>query len=227
MDRRSESAGIDAGLFAVAREIAAPIALMRQLALMIAEDDKKREKMSRKLVSTSERVLAQIEDLVRVSCLDGGLFAMEPVAVRGVCRDVTEEIARVLGVELKVNYRNKQKLVVANRELLMALLRQLCYLGVQNSENGTTARLTVNDTKGRVRIAVRDYGPSLPRVVVRGIRAGSLNRLAPNEMRTGGLGLVVASRYVEHMEGELGVVTHRDGVSLWVDLPVSRQIALC
>lgn len=227
MDRRSKSE-IDVGLFAVAREIAAPVALMRQMALsMEGLGDAERGAVSKQLVSVSERVLDQIDDLIKVSCLTDGLFEMEPVAVRGVCRDVTDEIARVLGVRLKVSYRNQQKLVVANRELLTALMKQLCYLGLRNTEAGTEARLSVNDTKGRVRLAVRDYGPSLPRTVVRNIRAGTMSRLAPSEMRVGGMGLVVASKFVEYMQGELGVVAHRDGVSLWVDLPVSRQATLC
>jgi K+-sensing histidine kinase KdpD len=219
---------MDIGLLSAAREMQRPVALARQLALAIeTADETLREKLSRQLVRASEDALRQVDDVMRVARLEEGMFELEPIAVRGLCVDVTAEIARVFGVRMKVEYRNRQRLAVANRELLGSLIYNLCSLGVRNSETGIAPRLSVRDISGGVRIGMRDWGPSLPNGLIREMRKGKVENLSVEEMRSGGLGIVVVSRFAEFMGGRLGVTRHQDGMSIFVDLTMSRQMSLC
>ena len=80
-------------IFVAAHELKAPLALMRQLALSLDPSDPKTTKdYQDKLISVSDRALKQVSDLAKVARLEDGLFAMEPVAVRGVCDEVTAEL---------------------------------------------------------------------------------------------------------------------------------------
>jgi signal transduction histidine kinase len=231
------------GLFAAARELAEPMATLRQLALSEAwASVDEREAVRQQMVAVSERALRQVEDVVKMARLTDAMFELEPVAVRGVCHEVVGELAMgglaargsVAGgaatgaarARVVVRARNRQRLCVANRELLRSLIWHLCANGLRNSEGGRV-ELAVLDTGGRVRVAVRDFGPALPLATARLVRQQRLDQLTDSELRVGGLGLVIASRFAEFMASGLGLVQHRDGVSLYVDLPVSGQMSLC
>ena len=158
------------GIFVTAHELKAPLSLMRQLALSLDPNNpaETREYQSR-MVSVSERALKQVSDLARVARLEDGLYAMEPVAVRGVCDEVASEIQylfRFNNKKLHVKYSNHHKLVIANRDLLHSVIYNFCVNAIKYSNSSTASTLTVSDHKTKdiqsVRIIVRDFGPSLP-----------------------------------------------------------------
>lgn len=228
MERRQTTSGIDVGLYSVARELCEPISTLRQLVLSDDfADDSEREQTKAQMLALSERALRQVEDVVRMARLTDAMFEMEPVAVRGVCAEVSSEVRTTLGARLAVRCRNRQKLCVANRELLSSIIWHLCANGIRNSEQGSRVELSVSDTGQRVRISVRDFGPALPLSTARLVRRHQLDRLTDSELRVGGLSLVVVSRFADFMNGKLGMVQHRDGLSMYVDLPISGQLSLC
>ena len=88
---------------------------------------------------------------------------MEPVAVRGVCDEVTEELKYLFRFQqrsLKVSYRNKQKLAVANRDLLHSIIYNFCVNALKYSDEDQTSLLTLKDKKQFIRLEVRDFGPA-------------------------------------------------------------------
>lgn len=216
-------------MYIVAHELKSPWATMRQLALNLNADNLNRTK--HQMVSLSDRELRQVSELTKVARLEDGLFQLEPVAIRSVCDEVTRELRHLYCAnhqQLDISYRNKSRLVIANRELLSSVIYNFCINALHYSEANTSAQLSVSDHANSVRVVVRDYGPALPIDIWRSLKAGWLNEPTSIAMRPGssGLGLFIASKFSRYMNAEISAVRHRDGTSFTLDLPVSRQLSL-
>ena len=219
------------GLAMVSHELKAPLAVMRQLAFALPEMGTEGELLRSEMVRVSERAMRQVNDLARVRRLEDGMFEMEPVAVRAVCDEVTAELERLFDARrrgLKVKYVNRARLVNANAELLFSVIYNFLVNAVRYSGEGTETVLSVRDTRGRVRVGVRDYGPSLPMDVWRKLKRGDISEPVKVAMRPGasGLGLYIASKFSRYMGAEVGAVRHRDGTSFFVELNISKQASL-
>ncbi|MDO5451759.1 MAG: HAMP domain-containing sensor histidine kinase [Candidatus Saccharibacteria bacterium] len=219
------------GILVAAHELKAPLAVLRQLALSFDEMDADNEHIRSEMVSVSERAIKQVNDLVKVRRLEDGLFEMEPVAVRAVCDEVTRELAYLFSYnrrDLFIKYSNKSKLVTANRDLLYSVVYNFLLNAMHYSGDGTRAELMVKDFCGKVKIVVRDFGPSLPIEVWREMRRGWIEKPTSIAMRPGssGLGLYIASKFSKYMNARVGAIRHRDGTSFFVELPVSKQASL-
>ena len=221
------------GIFVAAHELKAPLSLMRQLALSLDPDNPKETRdYQAKMVSVSERALRQVSDLAKVSRLEDGLFIMEPVAIRGVCDEVTTELKylfRFNSRQLRVKYSNRQKLVIANRDLLHSVIYNFCVNAIKYSDSSTISTLTVSDHKSEntqsVRIAIRDFGPSLPMEIYQKLANDQLEAPTNISFRpdSSGLGLYIATKFSRFMNANVGAIRHRDGTSFFVELPVSNQ----
>lgn len=219
------------GVLVAAHELKAPLVVMRQLALLLPEMDVDGEHMRSEMVNVSERAIKQVNDLTKIRRLEDGLFEMEPVAVRAVCDDVTRELEYLFRGhrrKMKVKYRNRARLVNANRDLLYSVVYNFLLNAVHYADTGTSAELVVGDVGGRVRIAIRDYGPALPVDIWRKMNHGWIDQPVAMAMRPGssGLGLYIASKFSRYMGAEVGAIRHRDGTSFFVELPVSKQASL-
>lgn len=218
-------------MLVAAHELKAPLAVIRQLALLLPEMDASGEHMRSEMIDVSERAIRQVNDLAKIRRLEDGLFEMEPVAVRAVCDDVTRELGYLLGQEhrhMKVKYRNRMKLVNANRELLYSVVYNFVLNAIHYANTGTSAELIVGDVGDRVKVVVRDYGPTLPVEIWRKMNHGWLEQPVAMAMRPGssGLGLYIASKFSRYMGAEVGAIRHRNGTSFFVELPISRQASL-
>lgn len=213
-----------------AHELKAPLNLMRQLALSLdlVDDQATRSRIQSQLISTSERALRQVNDLTKISRLRDGLFDLEPVSVRGICDTVLHEITPLFHFErreLNFRYTNRARLAVANRELLHSVIYNFCNNAIRYSDAKTVSQLSVTDSRGKICIGVRDFGPALPTKIWRELQCGRLSRPVDIAMRPGssGLGLYIASEFARHMRADFGAVRHRDGTSFYIKLPVSKQ----
>lgn len=218
------------GILVAAHELKAPLALMRQLALALrtTDDAVVQDRVCGQMVNVSERALRQVNDLAKIARLEDGLFAMEPVGVRGVCETVLRDVGDLFGFDRKaltIKYRNHERLVIANPDLLYSVIYNFCTNALHYSSQDTTSLMTVSDEKGRIRVNVRDFGPALPVAVWRELQRGRIDHPTAISMRPGssGLGLYIASQFADYMHAHLGAVRHRDGTSFFVDLPVSQQ----
>lgn len=216
-----------------AHELKAPLSTMRQLAfaLQLADAPDQRQHFCQQMIDLSDRALLQINDLAKVARLEGGLFAMEPVSVRGVCETVARDLQPLFQSEhksLQLHYRNRQKLALANAELLYSIIYNFCTNAVHCSDRAASSTLTVKDSASAIQIAVRDFGPALPDPIWRQIQHGQADQCLPISMRPGSssLGLYISMQFARHMHASLHAVRHRDGTSFYVDLPVSSQTCL-
>jgi len=221
------------GILVAAHELKAPLALLRQLAfsLDLAENENSRHRIQSQMINVSDRAIRQVNDLTKIARLEDGLFEMEPVAIRGVCDDVTKELAHLFRFnhrDLHVSYTNRSRLVVANRDLLYSVVYNFCLNAMHYSDQESRSELQVKDYYDKVRLVVRDFGPALPLDVWKSLKKGWVEKPTSIAMRPGssGLGLYIASKFSQYMSANVGAVRHRDGTSFFVDLPISKQASL-
>ena len=229
----SEVFGTGSSAVVVAHELKAPLALMRQLALSIEleNDLAGAQKVSEQIVATSERALRQVNDLTKVARLEDAMFEMEPVNPRVVCDEVLAELWKYFRFnrrELSIEYKNKRKLVVGNRQLLFSVVYNFCLNAMNYGGEELPSRVIVRDLQGnKVRVEVRDYGPAVPTKIWRQIKDGVIKKPVDIAMRPGssGLGLYIAAKFANYMQSDFGLIRHRDGTSFYIDLPVSGQLS--
>lgn len=221
------------GILVAAHELKAPLNLLRQLAFSLdfVEDENDVKQIQNKMISVSDRAIRQVQDLTKIARLEDGLFEMEPVAVRGVCDDVTRELRSLFRFNhrnLVIEYKNRTRLVSANRELLYSIIYNFCLNAMHYSDEETRSELTLSDRNGKVRIDVRDFGPALPTDVWKSLKKGWIEKPTSIAMRPGssGLGLYIASKFSQYMHANVGAVRHRDGTSFFVELTPSKQAML-
>lgn len=229
----SEVFGTGSSAVVVVHELKAPLALMRQLALSIEleNDLAGAQKVSEQIVATSERALRQVNDLTKVARLEDAMFEMEPVNPRVVCDEVLAELWKYFRFnrrELSIEYKNKRKLVVGNRQLLFSVVYNFCLNAMNYGGEELPSRVIVRDLQGnKVRVEVRDYGPAVPTKIWRQIKDGVVKQPVDIAMRPGssGLGLYIAAKFANYMQSDFGLIRHRDGTSFYIDLPVSGQLS--
>ena len=220
------------GILVAAHELKAPLSVLRQLALSLDFVDKKEtDDIRAEMISVSERAIKQVNDLTKIARLEDGLFEMEPISVRAICDDVLKELNylfRYNNRDLRVKYSNSSRLVIANRDLLFSVIYNFCLNAIHYSTEETMSKLEISDHYDKVRVKVRDFGPSLPMDVWREMKRGWVKRPTSIAMRPGssGLGLYIASKFSRYMNAEVGAIRHRDGTSFFVDLPISNQARL-
>ena len=219
------------GILVVAHELKSPLAVIRQLAFSFDEMDSRNEHIRAEMIGVSERAIKQVNDLIKVKRLEDGLFEMEPVSIRAVCDDVTRELNYLFNYnhrDLFIKYANRSRLVTANKELLHSVIYNFLLNAMHYSGEGTRAELIVKEVRDKVRVVVRDYGPTLPMDVWREMKRGFVKKPTSIAMRPGssGLGLFIASRFSRYMHAQVGAVRHRDGTSFYVELPISKQASL-
>lgn len=219
------------GILVAAHELKAPLAVLRQLAFSLDDMDVRGEQIRSEMINVSERAIKQVNDLVRIKRLEDGLFEMEPVAVRAVCDDVIHELKylfRKNNCHLKVRYKNRERLVVANRDLLYSVIYNFLLNAAHYADDDSSAELVVSEKRGKIMISIRDFGPSLPRDIWREMKRGWIEKPTSIAMRPGssGLGLYIASKFSGYMHANVGAVRHRDGTSFYVEIPISRQASL-
>ena len=221
--------GIDAGVLGFVHDMKAPISLVRQLGLSLNMEmsELERGEVAREIVATSERALQQVTDLLKVARLDGAMFEVEPVSVRGVVESAVRGAEGYFASSdgrVRRRVSGKTRLVSANRELLGSVLGNFLTNAAKHSEE---AEVSVREVGGRVRIAVRDFGPGVSEGVFRAVNAGVCEPfVVATRPGSSGIGLYVASRFAEFMNGRIGVVRHRDGAEFFVDLLPSSQMGL-
>jgi signal transduction histidine kinase len=216
----------------VAHELKAPLSLVRQLALSLDYEESLEgaREVGKQIVATSDRAIRQVNDLTKIARLDDALFEMEPVNPRVVCDEVVGELWRLFEFnrrKLRIEYRNKRRLAVANTQLLHSVVYNFCLNAMNYGGEELPSEISVYDRGTKIRIEVRDFGPTIPTKIWREIKDGFVKKPVATPMRPGssGLGLYIASKFANYMHGEFGLIRHKDGTSFYIDLPVSGQLS--
>lgn len=218
---------------AAARELTSPLVLLRQLGLALSDDmsEDERRRLAQRMTLTSERALRLAGNVSMMSTNQASL-ALEPINPVSVCQDVIHELSPLFaahGQSITLQQRSRIPLLVANRELLQRILLGFGDNALHYGADDQPIRMIITGYANKVRIGVRDYGPTVPIDVWDKLDARILRRaVAPLATRpqTSGVGLIAARRLAEMMESTVGLIRHRDGATFYVDMHISKQMNL-
>ena len=215
-----------------AHELKTPLALMRQLSLLLSEgslDGAETRRVSQQVTQTAERALALVGDLAHTANLSPTLFPLEPVNPLAVCRQIAQDMRPALQVyDRRVEWpRGRQaQLVVANQTLLGRVLANFLENALRYSEPSATVRVKLQRRGDVLRMGVRDFGPMMSlREYRQLLDEMELRKSVRTRPESSGLGVYVASQFAQAMNGEIGLIRHRDGLTFYVDVPLSRQMS--
>lgn len=223
-------------LIAAAHELKSPLSLIRQLALMLDYEninlcDKKR--IIKQIELTSERGLRLTSDLTRSIRLDDALFKLEPINPKQICEDIIHEInplytAHNKKIELS-NYK-RSPLMIANRDLIRRIILNFCDNALNYSDTELPVKIRIKSLNNGnvIRLGVRDFGPNLPKNLIKNVPKRLKEAPSPIFARpqSSGLGLYIAGQFADLMNGKVGMLRHSDGTTFYVDLQASRQLSL-
>jgi signal transduction histidine kinase len=223
-------------LIAAAHELKSPLALVRQLSLMLEAGELSQaesQRMLQQITLTSERALRLTSDLTRSARLDDALFNLEPINPQQLCEDIVRDLTplfRAHGREVRLKTRKHPLLLVANRDLLRRIILNFSDNALHYADADSVVQIQINALKGgkTIRLGVRDFGPALSSDMWKTLR--SKLTTAPQAVharpQSSGLGLYIASQFAERMNGMIGMTRHRDGATFYVDLNGSQQLSL-
>ena len=224
----------EGSLVAAAHELKTPLVLMRQLSIQLAQTDdpRKNTEIIERIRLTAERSLRLTDSLTKSARLADALFELEPVQLNGLCREVVEEISpltHALGQKITVGFAKKPLVAVANRELMRSLLLGLIDNAAQYNGENQNIEISSRISRHSVALSVRDHGPIIDLGEFRRLQQSVGQEPQPLTARplSSGLGLLIAQRFTQAMNGKLSLERHRSGgMTFTVDLPASHQLSL-
>lgn len=216
-----------------AHELKAPLALIRQMSLLIEDgglSPAEAQLMQRRVTLTAERSLALVQDLARTVNVQPTLFPLEPVNPLALLAQLAHQSCDMLRLyDRRVTWprTGKKRLVVANPLLLGRIVMNFLDNAVRYSEAGAAIRVTVRQVGTMVRLGVRDFGPMMsPAEYQRLVDEMTTRKSVRTRPDSSGLGVYIAATFAQAMGGQIGLIRHRDGLTFYVDVPLSEQMSL-
>lgn len=216
-----------------AHELKAPLALIRQMSLLIEDgrlSSAEARTMQQRVTLTAERSLALVQDLARTANLQPTLFPLEPINPLAILSQLayeTRDILRLYDRRVAWPRVTKKRLVVANPLLLGRIMTNFLENALRYSEAGAAIRVTIRQVGTMMRLGVRDFGPMMSRTEYRRLvdemTAHKSVRTRPD---SSGLGVYLAATFARAMGGQIGLIRHRNGLTFYVDVPLSEQMSL-
>ena len=223
-------------IVAAAHELKSPLALVRQLSLMLEDGNvsvSDQKKMLRQISLTSERALRLTSDLTRSARLSDVLFELEPINPQQLCEDIIYELKPLFEAHnrnVRLRSRKHPLLIVANRDLLRRIIMNFSDNALYYSDVNSAIEIQINALKSGkiIRLGVRDYGPALSSDMWRSLQSKLASSSVAINARpqSSGLGIYISNQFADVMNGKIGITRHRDGSTFYVDLQASRQLSL-
>lgn len=218
----------------VSHELRTPLTSIRgALALIAAETTGKLTPESRKLADVAqrncERLLRLVNDILAIDKLESGRFEMSlaPLDLNALVRDAAAAnalYAAKFDARFALCLADDLPPVIADGERLMQVMANLLSNAAKFTRPGSAIHVTTERAGRHARIAVRDEGAGIPeamreRIFEKFVQAENVNTRG----REGsGLGLSIARRLVELMNGEIGFVSEAgSGTTFTVSLPMA------
>ena len=217
-----------------AHELKTPLSLIRQLTLMLGDDltsEADKKQIQQRIIQASEQALQLTVDLANSANLTPSLFPLEPVNPLAICQQMAAETRfNTVLYGRKISWprsgRNS-RLILANRTLLGRILANFLNNALKYTEDGSEIKVSVTAAKEAVRLSVRDFGPMMSLKEYRRLLDDmELRKTVRTRPESSGLGIYVASQFARAMNGQIGLIRHRDGLTFYVDMPISRQLSL-
>lgn len=219
-----------------AHELKTPLVLIRQLALGLESAESVNE-LTQKIIVSSERALRLTSDITKSARLQDSLFESEICDAYALCTEVVREISPLYNAQSRTirvaRKRHAASLsVVANRDLLRRTLLSFSDAALRQTPQSMPVEITLEhrEKAGLVRFMVRDFGPGMPTQFWRQVRNAMRRELRTSSnsvaQQSSSLGISLAVQFASAMNGTAGVIRHKDGTTLYVDMPASTQMKL-
>ncbi len=220
-------------LVAAAHELKSPLVLIRQLAFAAGSQDsspEERQHILEQLSLVADRGLRLTTDLTKTVRLEDSLFELEPVNAQQLCESIVKQIAPLYeqyGRKIQITMQRSRPLVLAHRELLGSVIYHFADNALHYGDSNGSVRVSLSTrmAEKRLRIGVRDEGPAMSLREWRAAR-DKLGGTLATRPQASGLGLYITEQFSRVMNGETGLIRHRNGVTFYIDLPVSEQLSL-
>jgi signal transduction histidine kinase/ActR/RegA family two-component response regulator len=185
----------------------------------------------RQILKSGRHLLGLIDVVLEISRIDVGTMALslEPVRVGDVVNEALD-LAAPLAADRSIRLERTQgdaadRHVRADVQRLKQVLLNLLSNAIKYNREGGSVSVTVADEGDRVRIAVSDTGLGITREHLDNVFT-PFHRTSGDPAAEGsdgaGLGLALAKRLVDAMDGTLGVISERGvGSTFWVVLPAA------
>lgn len=212
-----------------AHELKTPLATMRQLSLELDRYSETADirRIAQQIQLTAERSLRLTQDLTQASHLQGELFPLEPLSSRRVLASVAEELLPLYGAHerrLEIRMPRTLPIIVSHFDLLRRILVNYAdnALHYANEEGVVILEGRMLRRQDHVRFGVTDGGPRLQN------KRSQRSRLQSDYGRpaASGLGLMIADSFAEAIGATTGIAQKRNGVSYYIDVPISKQLSL-
>lgn len=222
-------------LLVAAHELKSPLAVMRQLSLYAQLPDVsgvRRQQALAQIQLIAEKGLRLTGDLTKTARLDATQLLLEPVNVAVVCERVVKDASvlyREYGKTIRLRRHRSSPLVLAHYEYLQRIIHHFSDNALHYSDEDGVVEISFQTKRQdrTVRVGVRDYGPAIPLSVWRTLQKRVAQPM-PFHARpeSSGLGLSISQQFAAAIGGKMGVIRHRDGVTFFVDVPLSEQLSL-
>jgi signal transduction histidine kinase len=218
-------------VLALAHELKAPLSVIRQMSLAQEYyDDAARDQAFRRIELISSRSLRLIETLTRSGNL--AEFETESINLNRLCEEIAHEfapLARELNTSIDLSLPKKPIMAVGNRDILRSVVVGLCDNALTHAGAAMPIELCVSRQQDVVQLAVKDCGPVIEKSHLATLkqRLGHAPQALSQRPQSSGLGLYIAGKFAEAMQGKIGMTEHRGGgYSFYITVPHSRQLGL-
>ncbi len=185
--------------------------------------DEERARFLAQIGEQVERLRKLSVDLLDLSRLEAGSLELheEPVDLAELSRSVAAEFEPALfrhDSHLELRFGRDPSEASTDPLRLAQLLRILIDNALTHTPPGTDIVVTTARSDGRLKLAVRDAGPGIPRTDMPRIFDPFFTS---NDTRGSGLGLAIASELAERMDGSIGVESRPGRTTFTLELPVA------
>jgi len=229
-DLSSEQSNV---LNTIAHELKNPLIVINGHADLIKSDDLEVKKHIESIKTVTGRLLKTIDTLLLSGKLDSthADVKIELFDINEQIRLVTEELAQqLISRNQKIIFRNTKRLarVYGNPTYTYLALYNLIENASKYSPDKTDITISIRTTQNSLKILVRDQGvginkPDIERLFTQFGKLKSPLHQRPNST---GLGLYIARRLLEIMNGRLNYINVRGGSCFVASLPTTEQLRL-
>lgn len=187
---------------------------------------------AREVRRAGELLLALMSDVLDLAKIESGRLEMrlETFALSDAleqCHTQNSRAAEARNIQLHSDSACASILVTADHRRLVQVFDNLVSNAIKYTQPGGTVTVGCGAAaSGRVRVAVTDTGPGLsPEQQAQLFQP--FNRLGAEmgQVQGRGIGLVIARRLVQAMDGAMGVESHAGrGSTFWIELPTSGRV---
>ncbi|MDR2938797.1 MAG: PAS domain-containing sensor histidine kinase [Clostridiales bacterium] len=197
----------------VSHELKTPLTTILGLSEMIYNDMVKHsdiKNFSGKIKGESSRLIALIEDIIKISEMDEGAGDKQftNFDIKCVALEVIEQLYPLAESEgISISAVGSKSLIYANKQLIFEMLYNLVENGIKYNKAGGSARITVSTENNKTKIEVADTGIGIAEVHFSRIFERFYRVDKSRSKKTGGtgLGLSIVKHVVEYHGGSIDI----------------------